>query len=184
MINIDTSRVNISDLSGTYKTSTFHQVNGVLPYSSDKTIRVKGQVLMKLKDLPPFIDLKGVKFKEGVTEGAAEVKPDGELPPLSPVPGGSPMCGQHGRTPLFRPWVHTGSKNDEITFDPLIVGKDDTQLACRGSWNKENLDFFVKGALNVEHLNPFIKVPFAAAGGVYLDGRSALRTGLLDATAM
>jgi len=39
----------------------------------------------------------------------------------------------------------------------------------------------VKGALNVEHLNPFIKVPFAAAGGVYLDGKIRLEDGLLDA---
>ena len=42
-VYIDMSKVDISDLSGTYKTSRFYEVNGVIPYADDKPIRAKGK---------------------------------------------------------------------------------------------------------------------------------------------
>ncbi len=73
-VYIDGSKVDISNLSGTYKTNRYYEVNVVIPYADDKPIRAKGKYEVNLKDMPPFIDLKGITFKDGTTDGGAEVE--------------------------------------------------------------------------------------------------------------
>ncbi len=72
--------------------------------------------------------------------------------------------------------------HEGVVFDPLFIGKDGgTDITCRGKWNDENLDFSLKGDLEVKHLNDFVKMPFGMAGVVRLDGELHLNDGLLKA---
>jgi hypothetical protein len=125
-VYIDGPKVDISNISGTYKTSTFHEVSGTIPYSKDKTITVQGKYSLNLKDMPPFVDLKGIKLKDGTTDGVAAVE----------ARWGS-RVNARGSGKLYNgqaEWKNTsfsarGSyrfSRDGIVFDPLVVGKGST----------------------------------------------------------
>jgi hypothetical protein len=180
---IDRSKVDISDLSGTYKTSRFYEINGIIPYEDKKPIRAKGKYAVNLKDMPPFIDLKGVTFGDGTTDGAAEVE----------ARRGSAL-NVHGSGKLYNAqavWKNTsfsarGSYRfspDGVIFDPLVIGKDGgTDITCRGKWDEDKLDFSLKGDLEPKHLNTLVKMPFDMAGIVKLDGELHLNDGILNAS--
>jgi len=182
-VYIDKSKVDISNLSGTYKTNRFYEVNGVIPYADDKPIRAKGKYEVNLKDMPPFINLKGITFRDGTTDGSAEVE----------ARKGQPLEVQ-GSGKLYNAnaaWKNTsfsaqGSyrfSQEEVVFDPLIIGKDGgTDITCRGKWNENSLDFSLQGVLEVKHLNPFVKMPFDMAGIVKLDGELHLNDDTLNAS--
>jgi hypothetical protein len=182
-VSIDMSKVDISNLSGTYKTSRFYEVNGVIPYEDKKPIRARGKYEVNLKDMPPFIDLRGVTFSDGTTDGAAEV--EARRGKALNVFGSGKLYNAQAA------WKNTsfsarGSyrfSHEGVVFDPLIIGKDGgTDITCRGKWNEENLDFSLKGDLEPKHLNPLVKMPFDMAGVVRIDGELHLKDGLLNAS--
>jgi hypothetical protein len=182
-VYIDTSKVDISNLNGTYKSSRFFEVNGVIPYADDKPIRARGKYEVNLKDMPPFIDLRGVTFRDGTTDGAAEV--EARQGKALKVGGSGKLYNAQAA------WKNTsfsarGSyrfSQDGVVFDPLVIGKEGgTDITCRGKWNEENLDFSLKGDLEPKHLNPLIKLPFDMAGIVRLDGELHLNDGTLNAS--
>jgi hypothetical protein len=182
-VRIDMSKVDISNLSGTYKTSRFYEVNSVIPYDENKPIRAKGKYEANLRDLPPFIDLRGITFRDGTTEGAAEVEArQGEALKIN----GSGKINNAQTLWKNTSFSARGSyrfSQDDVIFDPLFIGKDGgTDIACRGKWNKDDLDFSLNGALETRHLTPFVKMPFDMAGIVRLDGELHLNAGILHAS--
>ena len=182
-VYIDMSKVDISNLSGTYKTSRFYEVNGVIPYEDDKPIRAKGKYEVNLKDMPPFIDLKGVTFRDGTTDGAAEV--EARQGNALKVDGSGKLYNAQAlwKNTAFSARGSYRFSQDGVVFDPLFIGKDGgTDITCRGKWNEENLDFSLKGDLEPKHLNPLVKMPFDMAGIVRLDGELHLNDGLLNAS--
>ena len=181
-VYIDMSKVEISDLSGTYKTSRLYEVNGVIPYEDKKPIQAKGKYEVNLKDMPPFIDLKGVTFSDGTTDGTAEVEAR-KGAALKVDGSGRFQNAQAG-------WKNTAFSarglykftHEGVVFNPLVISKDGgTDIACRGKWNEENLDFSLKGALETRHLSTLVKMPFGMAGAVKLDGELRLNDGVLGA---
>ena len=182
-VYIDRSKVDISNLSGTYKTSRFYEVNGVIPYADDKPIRAKGKYEVNLKDMPPFIDLKGVTFRDGTTDGAAEV--EARRVSALKVDGSGKINNAQAlwKNTAFSAQGSYRFTHEGVVFDPLFIGKDGgTDITCRGKWNEENLDFSLKGDLETKHLNAFVKMPFDMAGIVRLDGELHLNDGLLKAS--
>jgi hypothetical protein len=182
-VYIDTSKVDISDLSGTYKTSRFYEVNGVIPHEDDKPIRAKGKYEVNLKDMPPFIDLKGVTFKDGTTDGSAEV--EARRGKALRVSGSGKINNAQAlwKNTAFSAWGSYKFSQDGVVFDPLFIGKDSgTEITCRGKWNEEDLDFSLKGALETKHLNAFVKTSFDMAGIARLDGELHLNAGILNAS--
>jgi hypothetical protein len=179
-VNIDESRVDISGLSGTYRTSRFYEVSGVVPYANNKLIRAKGKYALNLRDMPPFVDLRGITFREGTTDGSADVE----------MKWGSSMSVRGaGRLndgeALWKNTVFSAQgpytfTNNGATFNPLVVRKGSSDITCKGTWNKDNLDFVTKGLLDVTHLAPFIKIPFDVKGMINLDGEVHLSNGLLN----
>jgi hypothetical protein len=182
-VYIDTSKVDISDLIGVYKTSRFYEVNGVIPYAADKAIRAKGKYEVNLKDMPPFIDLKGVTFRDGTTDGAAEV--EARRGKALKVSGSGKIDNAQAlwKDTAFSARGSYKFSQDGVVFDPLFIGKDGgTDIACRGKWNEEDLDLSLKGALETKHLNTFVKMPFDMAGIVRLDGELHLNDAILHAS--
>ncbi len=172
--------MDISNLSGTYKTSRFYEVNGIVPYGDDKITKAKGKYSLNLRDMPPFIDLRGITFKEGTTDGSADVEiKRGAL--LNVRGSGRLNDGEAlwNNTTFSAQGPYTFTK-DGVTFNPLIVRKGNSDIICKGTWNKDNLDFVTKGLLDVAHLSPFIKIPFDVKGMVNLDGEVHLNNGLLN----
>jgi hypothetical protein len=175
--------VDIANLSGAYKTSRFYEVNGVIPYEDSKPIQAKGKYEVDLRNMPPFIDLKGVTFRDGTTDGTAEV--EARKGQTLKVGGSGKINHAHaawGNTSFSAqgPYRFT---HEAVVFDPLLISKDGgTDITCRGKWNKDNLDFSLKGALETSHLNPLVKMPFDMAGTVRLDGELHLNAGILNAS--
>ncbi len=179
-VNIDALKVDISNLSGTYKTSKFYEVSGVVPYADNKIIKAKGKYILNLRDMPPFVDLRGIMFREGTTAGSVDVA----------MKWGSPLNvrGSGRLNDGEALWKNTAFSaqgpytftNDGVTFNPLVVRKGNSDITCKGTWNKDNLDFVTKGLLDVAHLSPFIKIPFDVKGMVNLDGEVHLYNGLLN----
>jgi hypothetical protein len=181
-VYIDMSKVDISNLSGTYKTSRFYDVNGVIPYANDKPIRAKGKYIMNLKDMPPFIDLKGVIFGDGTTDGTAEVEARQGQPLKVDGSGKINNAQALWKRAAFSARGSYKFSQDGVVFDPLFISKDGgTDITCRGKWNKDNLDFSLKGDLETKHLSDFVKMPFDVAGIVRLDGEVHLDEGVLHA---
>ena len=182
-VYIDMSKVDISNLSGTYKTSRFYEVNGVIPYEDKKPIRAKGKYEVNLKDMPPFIDLKGVAFRDGTTDGAAEI--EASQGKALKVDGSGKLYNAQAtwKNTSFSAQGSYKFSDEGVVFDPLVIGKTGgTDITCRGKWNEDNLDFSLKGDLEPKHLNTLVKMPFDMAGIVKLDGELHLSDGLLNAS--
>ncbi len=73
-VAIDMQRVTVTGISGVYRTSAFADVNSTIPFEGDTIVTAEGRYSLNLVDLPPFIDLKGIAFRKGTTEGKAVVK--------------------------------------------------------------------------------------------------------------
>ncbi|HVN94972.1 MAG TPA: AsmA-like C-terminal region-containing protein [Syntrophorhabdaceae bacterium] len=181
-LSLDTSRVNISDIQGTYKTSAFNGVNGTIPYNRDKAIKVSGRYTLNLKDMPSFVDLKGLRFSDGTTGGSAEVEigrgSNANIRGSGQLTGGKVSWKETAFS------AHGSYKflNDEVTFDPLIVDKEGTtQLMCKGTVGEKNLDFTVRGMLDTGHIRPFVKLPIRTTGILQIDGSFRFDNGLLAA---
>ncbi len=179
-VHIDMSKVDISNLNGTYKTSRFYDVNGTIPYEEKKPVRAKGKYEVNLKDMPPFIDLKGIIFKGGATDGTAEV--EAKRGQTMKVKGSGRInngLAEWKNTSFSARGLYKFS-HDDVVFDPLLIAKDSgTDITCRGRWNGDNFDFSLKGVLEPQHLNPLFKPPFNMAGRVELDGGLNARDGIL-----
>ena len=182
-VYIDMSKVDISNLSGTYKTSRYFEVNGVIPYDDKKPIRAKGKYAVNLKDMPPFIDLKGVTFRDGTTDGDAEV--EARKGQALKVDGSGKLHNAQAawKNTAFSAQGSYRFSHDGVFFDPLVISKDGgTDITCRGKWYEENLDFSLKGALEPRYLNALVKMPFDMVGTVKLDGELHLNDGVLGAS--
>ena len=133
--------------------------------------------------MPPFIDLKGITFRDGTTDGAAEVEARQGQPLKVSGSGKINNAQALWKNTAFSARGSYKFSQDGVVFDPLFIGKDGgTDITCRGKWNEENLDFSLKGALETKHLNTLVKMPFDMAGIVRLDGELHLNDGILNAS--
>ena len=167
----DMEKVEISNLSGTYNTSKFYEVHGVIPYEEKKPVRVKGKYAANLEDLPPFIDLKGIVFKDGATDGAVEVEAmKGEL---LKVDGSGKLYNAQAvwKNTSFAAQGSYRFTRDDVVFDPVVIGKDNTDITVKGTWSNGSFDLSFKGALEPRHVSPFIGLPFDMTGIAGLDGK-------------
>jgi hypothetical protein len=166
----DTEKVEISNLSGAYNTSKFYDVRGVIPYKEKEPVLVKGRYTANLKDLPPFIDLKGIMFRDGTTGGAVEVEAaKGEL---LKVNGSGRLYNAQAvwKKTSFSAWGSYRFTRDDVIFDPVVIGKDNTDITVKGIWSNGSFDLSFKGALEPRHVSPFITLPFNMTGIAELDG--------------
>ena len=181
-VSVDMEKVDVSDLSGSYKTNRFYEVNGVVPYDENKPLRARGRYAVSLNELPPFVDLKEIVFRDGTTDGTVEV--EAKQGRLLKVDGSGKLNDARAfwRNTSFSSRGSYRFSGDGIVFDPLVIAKDGgTDITCRGRWNKDNLDFSLKGTLETGHLHSLAKIPFNMTGTVKLDGEVHLSDGALGA---
>ncbi len=163
------SILNISGAKGLFKTSRFYDVNGVIPFSRDKSVQIKGSYTFNLKDIPPLMDTKGINFRSGETEGVIEL--GGKRDKGFSING----TGKFSNTDITWKKSSVSAKgvyrfnNNEIIFDPLIVNRGGTDMVIRGKWHKNLLDLKIKGDLDAIHVQPFMPKPSDMEGIAKLD---------------
>ncbi|MCX5809659.1 MAG: hypothetical protein NTX36_09865, partial [Proteobacteria bacterium] len=169
-ITFDDKTLNLSNFKGWFKTSMFHNVSGVIPFTSGKTMNIKGDYAFNLKDVPSLLDLGELNFRKGETDGTIELGGNEKK--------GYTLRGTGKLNNADAIWkkVSVNAKgsytftNDEIAFDPLILSRGATNITIRGKWHKNFMDFKIKGDLDVLHAKPFlVALPFGMEGTTDLD---------------
>jgi len=169
LISIDNNRLNFSRLRGDFKTSLFNNGSGVIPFSRDKVIDLKGEYVFNLTDVPFLIDVGDFNFKKGQTNGTIGLTGNEKM--------GYSIKGAGRLNNADVVWkkasvTATGSyvfDNDEIAFDPLIISKGATNIAIKGKWRKRFMDFKIKGSLDISEIKPFF-----VAKSMEMDGMTVI----------
>jgi hypothetical protein len=169
LLSFDEQKMDISNLSGFFKTSRFYNITGVIPFAHGKNTKVKGNFSINLSDIPSMLDVGELRFKSGTTDGVIEL--EGKQKEDYRIAGTGKL--QNADVKWKRVSVSASGSyrftNDEITFDPLIISKDGTNIVIRGKWNKKYMGFLIKGNLDTIHLKPFVSIPFDTSGVAKLD---------------
>jgi len=169
VLSFKESMLNISGAKGFFKTSRFYDVNGVIPFSRDKSINIKGAYTFNVKDIPSLMDTSGINFKSGETEGIIELK--GKRDKGFNING----TGKFSNTDITWKKSSVSAKgvykfnNNEIVFDPLIINRAGTDMVIRGKWHKNFLDLKIKGDLDAINIQPFMPKPSDMEGIAKLD---------------
>lgn len=167
---IDETKAKFDNFYGLFKRSRFHNINGQLDFAGSKGIKVKGNFYVNLLDIPTKVDLGNLKFKNGFSEGIFEFeKREGEKE--YNLKGNGRLIKSEV---LFNDFpVHAKGfyrfNRDEIEFDPLEIEKGQSSLKIRGRWRKGLLGIRIMGRLDIQHIYPFVKIPFKARGTTELD---------------
>jgi len=169
-IMFDNEKLSLSNFKGAFKTSMFHDIAGIIPFSSEKDVKIKGYYAFNLEDVPSLLDLGDLSFKRGETDGTIELGGNKKR--------GYTLSGTGKLNNAGAIWKRVSANakgsytftNDEITFDPLTLSKGATDITIRGKWQKKFMDLKIKGNLDVFHAKPFLTgLPFEMAGTTDLD---------------
>jgi hypothetical protein len=168
-LDIDETKMDLSAMKGTFRNSTFHGITGVLPFAKDKDIKLQGNYTVDLGDIPFLFDTGELKLKRGTTEGSIEVEGRKET--------GYRFRGKGKLSRADVTWrkvsgLANGSyrfTDEDITFDPLIIDKGNSNMVIKGRWNKKYLGLNIKGTLDVDEIRLFMAIPFLASGAVSLE---------------
>lgn len=129
----------------------FRNVSGVIPFTSDKTMNIKGDYVFNLKDVPSLLDLGELSFRKGETDGTIEF--GGNEKKGYTLRG----TGKLNNADAFWKRVSANAKgsytftNDEIVFDPLTLSRGGTDITVRGKWHKKFMDFKINGGFSDEN---------------------------------
>ena len=169
VFSFDEKRLNVREAKGIFRTSTFYNVTGVIPFSEEKDINARGSYSFNLKDIPSFLNVGEIDFKNGETEGTIGIEWNKDRG--YKVDGAGKILNSDitwKKLAVSAKGAYTFN-NDEIVFDPLIINKGGTDLVIKGRWNKKFMDIKLKGDLDVIHIMPFAAVPFNISGVTNLD---------------
>ena len=167
---LNNSRAQILNLKGQYKKSRFYDAKATIPYSKEKPVVVHGRYAVELTDVPPIIDLKGVIFEGGTADGTADVQ--GKGGEILQAKGSGTLRNARAiwKNTSFTANGSFKFSDNAISFDPLEIRKDKTNIICRATVDNNKLDALVEGTFEPKHLNGFVKLPFESGGTMKLDG--------------
>lgn len=170
LLSIDNHRVTITKGRGEFKSSHFSDAEGFVSLAHDKEVKVKGNYMVNLVDIPYMLDVGEVRFRRGITQGVMEL--------FGNMAQGYKIRGNGKIDNGAVSWKKISASargsyhftDDEITFDPLIVRKAGTDLKIRGKWSKKSLGIFMKGSLDVDDIKTHIFLPWSVNGVASVDG--------------
>lgn len=169
LLHVDGNKVTISRGQGAFRSSRFHDAAGTASLTHNKEVRIKGNYSVNLTDVPYILEVGAIRFKNGTTQGVAELQGDQRI--------GYRISGTGKIRDASVAWEKISASargsyrfvNDEITFDPLVVNRGGTDMVIRGKWNKKSAGVFLKGSLDADHIKPFVKMPMETEGTAGLD---------------
>lgn len=169
VVAVDDKKVSVSQLRGSYKTSTFSGFTGSIPIASNESIRAKGNYSINLRDIPSLLNISGLTFRSGTTDGALEI--EGSETAGYKVRGGGELRGAEVNWRKVSMSARGTYKftNEDITFDPLTLNRGGTDMVIRGRFNRNYLGLQMKGALDVEQVSPLLSMPGKITGIAEID---------------
>lgn len=169
-VSLNNSRAQIVKLKGGYKKSRFYNARATIPYSDEKPISATGRYTVEMKDIPPIIDLKGITFESGTADGTADVQGKGGRVLQAKGSGTLKDARAIWKNISFMADGAFRFSDSKISFDPLRIRKDKTNIVSKATVDDNRLDVLVKGTFEARHLSNFVRLPFESGGTVELDG--------------
>jgi hypothetical protein len=169
LLSFDDKELRVSGARGSYRTSSFYNVGGTIPFAKGRNISARGNYVFNLSDLPALPELKGLVFNRGKTEGVIQVEGRAGLSWKASGTGTLKDADATWRKQAFSANGSYGFSNDGITFDPLMIRRGLTDMVVKGKWDRETISFHSKGNLDVSHVKPFVRIPFEVNGVAGLD---------------
>ena len=161
----------LSGMKGYWKESLLHDVNGVIPFSAQKDVRIKGNFSAAINDLMPFAELKGVAVQSGRTEGALEVIA-GKEKEVSVVGKGSLRETQFTWKGVeLKAWGDYTIRDREIDFNPFFVSNGSTDLMLKGKVGKDAFEANMRGLVDAGLVKSLTRFPHRLEGAVQIEGR-------------
>ena len=178
LVSLGEQTSSFSNMSGSSGKSRVFDVSGTI--AKDKSIDAKGKYSLYLRDIPLFLDVGEFQFLDGMTDGSLEVS--GKDGTGYRVSGAGTLREADVRWKKVSVSASGSYRfvDDEITFEPLVISKGNTNITIKGKWKKRFLDLLIKGGLDTEHLMPFIKAPFDTSGLMDIDMALSLEDGAIN----
>jgi hypothetical protein len=162
-LRFDEKKVEISGAKGNFKESVFQDVSGVVTFSN-KYVTAKGAYTVNLKDIASELQYDDLAVKGGIAEGTAALeRGKGGVLDWSGI--GSLRDGEvfWKNMPFSAKGAYSFTK-DAITLNPLEVLGGGTNVALRGTWSKNSMEFGMKGRLDAGHVKRVLPLPFKVDG--------------------
>jgi hypothetical protein len=178
LLSLREQTTNFSNMSGSAGSSKLYDFNGTIAKNGD--ITAKGKYSVNLRDIPSFLSVGDLQFTNGTTDGLLEVS--GKEGSGYRISGAGKLKEADVRWKKASVSASGSYRfvDDEITFEPLIISKGNTNITIKGKWKKGSLGLLIKGGLDTEHLKPFIKIPFDTSGLMDLDMNLRLEDGVMN----
>lgn len=165
----ENDRLTISKLRGAFGSSRFTDAAGTVSLDGDRSVKVRADYLLALKDVPHIIDVGALKLKGGNARGVMEVEGNEKR--------GYKISGTGNLQDGHIGWQNIGASargsyrftNDGISFDPLVVARGGTDMVVRGGWDKKGIAVSIKGTADAKHLKQLTQIPLETEGTVGLD---------------
>lgn len=176
---IDKEKAMISGLRGKNGMNQFHDGEVAVIFDERALVRAKGRYMVCMKEIPPFINPGDLRFEGGSAEGNVEAEFQKNKAP--DVHGSGKLIGVEAQWKgvSFAAGGSYTFDNGSISFNPLLLRRESTNITCKGKWAGGNLNFAVRGQYDVVHLKPFFTLPYKMAGVADIDGDVSLVEGLL-----
>ena len=173
-LRFGTKNARVSGVKGRFRESAFTGVSASYTYK-DRRLSAAGAYSVSLTDIASIADMADIRdmadldFKGGIAEGTVSVDAKrGAAPVLS----GSGFVRDGDMAWKKTPFSVKGSyrfTGERITFDPLMVSRDGTDLAVSGTWGKTYMDLALKGRLDLAHVRRVQPLPVSAGGIADID---------------
>jgi len=160
----------VSNTKGSLQRSTFHDVNGRVPFAAEEEIEGKGKFSVDLRDLSAFMEPDGIRFTGGTTDGEIELRVHEERG-LTVAGTGTVSKAEivWGKVALTASGRYRFSDQDVI-LEPLVVSKGDSQMTLAGSLKKDAVRLNLNGTIGAPELSALLDLPYRLDGVVAATG--------------
>jgi hypothetical protein len=178
--HMDDKKIEIAGARGAFRESSFHDFTALIPVSGGR-MSAKGAYSINVKDVPPsLLASDNLLLRDGVTSGTVSLQGGRDR--------GYSVSGNGFLQEVDATWKNiplslSGSysfTNDGITFDPMRIRGNGTDVTLKGTWTRTDVDVHAKGGVDVALAQSIQPLPIKAGGTVQVDGRIDHRPGSLN----
>ncbi|HEY3275650.1 MAG TPA: AsmA-like C-terminal domain-containing protein [Syntrophorhabdaceae bacterium] len=167
-VHIDNKSVSATGVKGTWEDSSFRDVTASYAFSSKK-MKVDGSYTVNLKDVAPMVKRDDFSLSQGLSSGSFSV--EAQEGGAMAYRGNGVMTGG-GAIWKTLPFSFKGAYSfarTGISFEPLEVTREGTDLTITGSWSPDRMGFRIKGPLEAAHVEHILPLPVKTGGMAFID---------------
>jgi hypothetical protein len=179
-LHIDNARFSVSGLKGTCAGSSFQDASSTYTFS-DRHLTARASYSVDLKDVASMVKTDDFALTRGIATGTVSMERKAgravDYRGRGSVSEGEALWQT---IPLTLRGAYSFTKTG-ITFEPLRVYRDGTDLIVKGSWSPKQMDLTLKGDLDVAQVNRVVPLPVKTAGIAAVDVGIELKDGTFKA---